>query len=125
MGKLAGKFNHIPETKVEVMWYDEVQMVIKYRLLDISSEICVDNPIILIPKSLYPDRITYENFDKFLRSRLPDPTRADIDDILRAYGIREFQPVAMCKKSHGRNMTDFLWLRFNNEKLTYNDIRLR
>ena len=109
MGKLAGKFNHIPETKVEVMWYDAVQMVIKYRLLDISSEICVDNPIILIPKSLYPDRITYENFDKFLR----------------AFGIREFQPVAMCKKSHGRNMTDFLWLRFNDEKLTYNDIRLR
>ena len=41
MGTLAGKFNHIPETKVEVMWYDEVQMVIKYRLLDISSEICL------------------------------------------------------------------------------------
>lgn len=111
--------------KVEVMWYDEPQLIVRYTLFDIESELCVEKPIILVPKAIYPDRITYKNFEKFLESRLPDKTRDDMPEILRRYGLRDFMPVKMCRKSHGRNMTDFLWLRFDDEKLCYNDIRLR
>lgn len=121
--------NHVnrnaKHTKVEVMWYDEPQLIIRYTLFDIESELCVPKPIILIPKAIYPDRITYENYAKFLEERLPDKTRDDMPEILRRYGLRDFMPVKMCRKSHGRNMTDFLWLRFDDEPLCFNDIRLR
>lgn len=112
-------------TKVEVMWYDTPQLIIRYTLYAIESELCVEKPIIVIPKSIYPDRITYDNYIKFLEERLQDKTRDDMPQILKRYGVRDFMPVKMCRKSHGRNMTDFLWLRFDDEKLCYNDIKLR
>lgn len=118
-------FSHVKETKVEVMWRNDLQMIIQYRLIDIKSELCVPNPVIWVPKYIYPDRITYKNYERFLCTRLPDKTRDDIDDILKNYGLREFQPVKMCRLSHGRNMTDFLWLRFDDEHVTFDDIKLR
>lgn len=112
--------------KIEVLWREEPQLIVTLVKLDkIQSELVVDTPHLLVPKSLYPENITIKTFQDFLETRLPDKTRTDMPYILRRYGLRFFNPIQMCMKSHGRNMTDFIWLRFDDEELTFNDIRLR
>lgn len=113
------------ETKITIMWEDIPQLEVRIQIPKISSRLLVDKPILVVPKIIYPDRITFQTFDEFLCLRLPSKYRADIDDIVKRYGLREFNPYAMCKKSHGRNMTDFLWMKFDDEEVSFNDIRLR
>lgn len=112
--------------KIEIFIRDVPQLEVILLSFDkIESKLLIDKPELWIPKDIYPDRITIKTFEEFLETRLPDKTRDDIDYILSNYGLRFFNPLQMCMKSHGRNMTDFLWMRFDDEKVTFNDIRLR
>ena len=112
--------------KIEIFFRNDPQLeVILIDVTQVESKLLTDNPVLWIPKNIYPNNITRASFEQFLESRVPDKTRSDIDDILKTYGLRFFNPLQMCMKSHGRNMTDFLWMRFNDEKVTFDDIKLR
>lgn len=112
--------------KVEILFEDKPQLeVILYDFKTIKSRLLTSKPVLWIPKSIYPDRITRESFEAFLETRLPDKTRDDIPEILRSYGLKFFNPLQMCMKSFGRNMTDYLWMRFDDMEVTFDDIRLR
>jgi hypothetical protein len=95
----------------------------------VQSKFLTDNIDIAVRlkclSKLAPDKITIQSLEVFLASRLPDPTRDDIKDILKKYGVREFNAYAMCRKSHGVMMQDFIWLKFDGEDVSFNDIRLR
>ena len=112
--------------KIEVLYRDEPQLEITLLSFNkVVSKLLIEKPKVFVPISIYPENITINSFNDFLESRLPDKTRSDIDDILKRYGLRFFNPIQMCMKSYGRNMSDFLWLRFNDKKETFADIRLR
>ena len=91
----------------------------------IRSEIVAENPIIIIPKNIYPEKINHQKYDDFLESRVPDKRREDMPDILKRYNIPVYNPIWMIKKSYGRNMNDFLWIKINNEDIDFEEIRLR
>ena len=81
---------------------------------------------IKIPRGMFPENITVKNISAFCESRQPPRTRVDIDRILREkYELMDYLPMQMCKKSHGITMEDFLWMKFDNEDITYDDVRVR
>lgn len=85
----------------------------------------VNEPHLNIDEGLYNGKADYKKLEEFLCSRLPDRRRKDMDRILKNYGLTYFNPYDMCRKSHGRNMTDFVWIKYDDEELKFNDIRLR
>jgi len=78
-----------------------------------------------IPNSLYPERITWKNLMSWMETRVVPRTRIGIEELLPKYGVKEYNPYAMCKKSHGISMADFIWIRFNDEDIKYADIKIR
>ena len=111
--------------KLVIMWYDDPLIEITFDKGIISSKLLRDNIVPHIPKNIYPDNITIKSFERFLESRVPSKNRFDIDKVIERYGLTEFNPLLMCKKSHGRKVTDPIWVKFDGESYTYDDIKLR
>lgn len=59
----------------------------------------------------------------FFRSRCFEETRADADEWLRYLGLKEYDPLEICRKTHGRMWGDKLWIRFKGEDICFNDVR--
>lgn len=111
---------------ITIMWKDTPQLNIELTRPRPTVTKLVEQPRrFIIPKELYNGNTTYHDLDAFLCSRLPDKDRADIDYILKRYNLKYFNPYVMCKKSHGRSMSDFVWMKFDDEEVTFDDIRLR
>lgn len=98
---------------------------VKYDLTKAESK-WLGEKHIKIPRGMFPENITVKNISAFCESRQPPRTRVDIDRILREkYDMREYLPMQMCKKSHGITMSDFLWMKFDDEDIMYEDVRVR
>ncbi len=111
--------------KITIMWRDIPQLEIQLTRPRPTVKKLVDKPRrFIIPESLYDGSITYHILDNFLCSRLPDKHRADIDYILKKYDLKYFNPYIMCSMSHGRNMNDFVWMKFDDEQVTFDEVRL-
>lgn len=81
---------------------------------------------IKIPKYLYPENITPHGISMFCETRQPPRTRFDIEHVLKAYGLREYLPIQMCKISYGITHEDDLWMLFEGQvKPRYADITIR
>lgn len=79
-----------------------------------------------IPNALFSSTPSLNDFDKFLTSRCFDRTREDAPQLLEWYGLAEYCPLGICKKSFGCKMEDFIWIRFDGmENTHYDDIKLR
>ena len=83
-----------------------------------------DTPHIKIPRALLADTATFQDFLNFLETRCAPRTRVDIDRILKDYRLKYYDPLAMCRKSHGRSPTDSLWILFDDEIYKWEDIAL-
>lgn len=70
-------------------------------------------------------KIDRKRIDAFLRSRCPNPARADLRELLEHYGLDVLDPDVWCRKTHGVTYDDFFWIRFPDEKLTWDDVRVR
>ena len=69
--------------------------------------------------------VPFENVTKFLESRTVPRTRYDLESVLKKYNVKFYDPLNMCKKSHGVSMSDYIWIKFIGEELTFNDVKLR
>ncbi len=116
------------QEKAVIMWKDEPQVEITWTPGVHRSEHIkplTDKFAIKVPMALRSEKGTFKDFLKFLESRCAPRTRIGIEDILKAYDIKFYDPMAMCRKSHGRTMVDFLWVKFNDEDLVWDQIKLR
>lgn len=108
-----------------IMNKDNPILDVKYDLTKAESK-WLGEKHIKIPRGMFPENITVKNISAFCESRQPPRTRVDIDRILREkYDMREYLPMQMCKKSHGITMSDFLWMKFDDEDIMYADVRVR
>ena len=108
-----------------IMNKDNPILDVKYDLTKAESK-WLGEKHIKIPRGMFPENITVKNISAFCESRQPPRTRVDIDRILREkYDMREYLPMQMCKKSHGITMSDFLWMKFDDEDIMYEDVRVR
>lgn len=73
----------------------------------------------------YKYDVPFQNVIQLLESRTIPRTRDDLWYYLKAYGLREYNPLEMVKKDHGVSYSDFYWIRFMGEELTFNDVRVR
>lgn len=62
---------------------------------------------------------------EILEGRCFPRNRANIDELLSAMGLKEYQVMDIIKKTHGLKWDDYTWIRFEGENLTYEDIKIR
>lgn len=76
-------------------------------------------------KQFYSDNPTTDEVLNWLESRCFPRTRANKDEILKLLGLSEYNVLDIIKCTHGLLWDDFLWVRFPNQDIDYNDIKLR
>lgn len=72
----------------------------------------------------------YEDTDAFhvaeiLEGRCWPRNRANIDELLHACGLKEYDVMGIIRATHGCMYNDQVWIRFEGETLTYDDVNLR
>ena len=66
------------------------------------------------------------DLNRFLESRCFPKDRRNCRQILDDLGLEEYIPLEIVRKTHGRQLEDYCWIRFEGEALDYErDIRLR
>ena len=71
------------------------------------------------------DIVTYRMFLGFLESRCPERNRDNIKELLDNWGLVEFDPLGIVRKTHGLMFDDWTWIRFEGEEITYDEIKVR
>lgn len=69
--------------------------------------------------------ITFEDVDKFLESRCFPRQRNHCKRLLNSLGLDHYDPLSICRRTHGVQYDDFFWLKFEDESLTWNDVKIR
>lgn len=68
-------------------------------------------------------KLTMDSIDEFFRERCFEETRVDRDVLLEMLGLHNFDAEAICRKTHGMVIGDYFWVRFDDENLTFDDIK--
>ena len=74
------------------------------------------------PFSYKEDGFTRGDILDFLKDRSLEECRPDKKEILDILGLEDYNPINITKKTHGRMMHDFFWIKWNGEALTWEDI---
>lgn len=68
---------------------------------------------------------TLEQVYDFLESRCMDRHREQIKEYLEDLGLKEYNPYEIVKITHGAMWEDFMWLKFPDETITWEEVNLR
>lgn len=71
------------------------------------------------------DEIPLFELGEILSWRCWDKNRENIEKYLFKLGLTEFDPYKICRKTHGVMFQDKIWFKFENEKLTWKDVKCR
>lgn len=65
---------------------------------------------------------TVENLNYFFERRCFPEARADCKEQLEEIGLMHYNPLDIVKITHGVMCHDYMWIRFDGEKLKYKDV---
>lgn len=69
---------------------------------------------------------TIADLDSFFESRCFPESRYNKKAVLKAIGVDYYDPYLIVQKTHGRQLDDYMWIKFEGEELDYErDIKLR
>lgn len=68
---------------------------------------------------------TVDNLMKVFEMRCFDRNRYDAKEILDYLELPEYSPYHICLKTHGASTQDYMWIRWDGEALTWDDVKLR
>ncbi len=68
---------------------------------------------------------TIEYLYKIFESRCIDRNRPDLKDFLDYYGLKEYNAYEFCLKTHGVSTQDFFWIKWADETITWDDVKVR
>ena len=69
---------------------------------------------------------TYEDLMEFYEERCFPRERANCKTVLKSIGLDYYDPELICRKTHGQQFDDFMWIQFSDEpQVEYKDIKLR
>ena len=72
------------------------------------------------------EKATPELLDEFFEDRCFPRERVNCKQLLRTLGIDCYEPELICRKTHGVQFDDFLWIQFSDEpQVTFKEVRLR
>lgn len=113
-----------------IMNFEEPQMKITWVPYDaqntVEYERYTDERHPLIPYEIWNMTGNFHDVMNYLEKRCFPRTRIGVEELLKEYGLKFYDPLQICRKSHGRSMTNYMWLKFTDEPdLTFEQIRLR
>ena len=69
---------------------------------------------------------TVDDLEEFFEDRCFPRERVNCKEILHNLGLDCYEPELICRKTHGLQFDDFIWLQFSDEpQVCWNDIKLR
>jgi putative transcriptional regulator len=72
------------------------------------------------------EKPTLEDYADFMESRCFPRERRNCQQLLADLGLSEYVPLSIVEKTHGRQLEDYCWVKFEGEDLEYErDIKLR
>ena len=77
------------------------------------------------PGQIFWGEITTDRFFKFLKSRCFEDGRPDLKDILDYHGLESNNPYEWNKLTHGVVYEDFIWIKYDDEDITWEDVKIR
>ena len=106
-------------------WKDMLTSEVTVTQDGISFKNHIDNPI-MIPFGVRTSA-TFDDLEEFFEDRCFPRERVNCKDILRRLGLDCYEPELICRKTHGMQFDDFLWIKFDNDDsgLCWDDIKLR
>ena len=112
--------------KFQYMYKDIVaaDVVVDYRNKQVS---CVNytEDITLRPFGTVTE-LSMRDFERLLENRCFPRERRNCKQLLADLGLEYYTPLGIVRKTHGRQLEDFSWIRFEGEDLDYErDIKLR
>ena len=109
---------------IDVYWKNDLTCHIKVRGSSVSFRNYAIDPVKL-PFGV-KTIVTQDDLEEFFKDRCFPQERTNSKQILRNLGIDCYEPELICRKTHGMQFDDFMWLQFNDEPQVYwNDIKLR
>lgn len=97
-------------TSVEVNWTKQTVVAVDY----------VDDCV----KQVFGKRPhTIEVLLKFFEERCFSRERPDKDILLEIIGLKEYNPLDICKKTHGLVLNEFSWIRFEGENYVWEEMK--
>ena len=71
------------------------------------------------------EKLDLERFYRFIKSRCYEDGRADLDEILKQAHLSSNNPYDFIRISHGVTYSDDFWIKDENEKITWKDVKVR
>jgi len=68
---------------------------------------------------------TITDISRFFESRCFPRERRNCRQLLDDLGLDAYVPLDIVRKTHGRQLEDYCWIRFDGETLCYEDVKLR
>lgn len=110
----------------ETMYKDRVTAKIKWCIESFEVQVEYDETVpMLLRPFCFKESYSVKDIEEFLEDRCIPRTRSNIDEWLKYNGFSHYSPLAIVRKTHGVMWEDFIWIRFEGEDLTYEDIRIR
>ena len=102
-----------------LMWADEVIASVQVSDVDVSIRRFDLHPMKQI---FYKEQMTRYELGEILRRRCWDEHRPDNAQLLAMIGLNEYNPYAICQKTHGRMAQDKTWFKFEGETINFQDL---
>ncbi len=105
-------------------WYGSVlctRVFVDYRKQTVEVENFTDD---IVLQAFGRRKITTSTIDEFFRERVFPETRVNCKEILRQMGFKNYDAESIARKTHGILYNDLWWLRFDDEDLKWEDIKL-
>ena len=106
--------------------YNEETLISTITVDGVSVSVVNFSDIILLRPFGVRDEVSYKDLESFYLDRCFPQDRPNCKEILKNFGLDYYDPELICRKTHGQQFDDFMWLQFSDEpKVSYSDIRLR
>lgn len=106
-----------------------------YMKEDLVSEIHVRNSSVTFENKDYlpiwlpfgvKTSATLDDLEDFYEDRCFPRERANCKELLHRLGLDCYEPELICRKTHGLQFDDFIWLQFSDEpQVCWSEIKLR
>lgn len=89
-----------------------------------TGEVSVENFTDIVVMTVFGvNKPTIDGLLEFFEERVFPETRPDSDVLLKMLGLREYNPLDICRKTHGKCWEDDMWIRFDGENLDWNTVK--
>lgn len=108
------------------MYKDEILAHVKITEEPFKCEVINFTDIIILRPFGVNENPSLQDLLDFYESRCFPKERRNCQELLEDFGLDEYIPSQIILKTHGRQLEDFCWIKFEGEDLEYErDIKLR